>query len=373
MVNLLWGPPFAAKSQIIELAMQPEDVVVDLTMLWRALYPGTQQRARPDEVALYLDAVRVAAVRAAAEHEVTAWVPISTPDRSVVRLWMADAGADKVTVVQPPLANVLAAARRRARRDGTDACEQIVRKWFDSYAPAPEDVPFSLEEWDIDPGSRLGKYLTQGGSTMPMAEARSAVSSDGCRRVNLAAGLEIRAARKAGGRPVLAGTVLRYGDRSRLGLRMEEVFRPGAIEWDHDAPMNLTRQHDRGQPVGLVRLADGPDELRFEAEIVDTQAGRDTVTEVQAGLMRGASLEFHAVREEWETRKEMETRIVTKAFMSGLSVVDDGAFRSGRVEARASVLAARDRWRDEAAARRTLEALAELEASEALRRLGAAA
>ena len=358
MVRILWGPPFAAKSQVLEQIAGPEEAVIDTTSLWRSLFPATAAKVRSTEVATYVHAVKVAAVREAVRNDIDAWVPVSTADRTVLKYWMEDAATDEVTVLAPPRQNAMAEAIKRGRRDGTDECQQIVASWYDGYIPEPSDVPFDLGEWGIDPNSRLGRYLTVGGTKMGGTDTRS----DGARYVTFNAGLEIREARVEGGRPVLRGVVLRYGDRSKLGYRFEEEFRPGSIQWDDAKPMNLTRQHYRGAPVGLVRLTDGPNELRFESEIIDTQAGNDTVKEVKAGLMRGASLEFHAVSEEFKKEDDIDLRVVTKALMTGLSVVDDGAFGSGRVEARAEVRAARDRWRDELAARRAADTLAAMDA-----------
>ena len=364
-VKILWGPPFSAKSQILDRIAKPEEAVIDATRIWRATFPNTKQKVRSRDVALFVQETRMAAVRAAVKHDIDAWVPISTADRAVVKLWQADARQDEVVVVKPPRQNAMAAAMRRGRRDGTTECEDMVARWYDSHVPDPADIPFDLAAYGIPAGSPLGRYLTVGGAK-PMKETRSTLT----RMLVRDAALEVREARQEGGRPVLAGVVLRYGDKSRMGWRAEEVFEPGSIQWDAEKPMNLTRQHNRGAPIGLVRLQDGPNELRFSADISDTQAGRDTITEVQDGLMRGASLEFHAVRDEWQAQpNDGELRIIKKAVMTGLSVVDDGAYSSGTVEARAAadLEAAIARARGERAARRaaaTLRALEVLEGGE---------
>ena len=222
---------------------------------------------------------------------------------------------------------------------------------------------FDLREYGIDPDSDLGRYLTAEGAGL--ADARSAARSTAI-TITADAGLEVREAE--GGRgPMLTGTVLRYGDRSRIG-GYDEVFRRGAIQWDSDRPMNLNLQHDRGRAIGLVNLKDAGDRVTFESEVLDTSDGRDAITAVKGGVLRGASLEFHAVDEDWQESDGRTVRIVSRARMVGLAVVDDGAYPSGRVEARARELAAGyDRWRTARRARAALGDLLVAEALEAIR------
>ena len=82
-------------------------------------------------------------------------------------------------------------------------------------------------------------------------------------------------------------------------------------------------------------LEDGPDALRMRAELPETTAATDTLALVRAGVLRGLSVEMHPRRES----QVSGVRSISKARLSGLSVVDSGAFDGARVEARAEVRA----------------------------------
>lgn len=363
-VRILNGPPLSAKSQILDEIAAPEDAVIDSTLLWTALFPYTALKVRSIEQARLVEDAKARAVMRARDNGMDAWVTIATPDRAKIQTWMRRTGAKEALTVIPPRANVERAARRRGRMDGSDECEQIVNRWYESYEPAPEDVLFDVREWGIDPGSDLGRYLTVEGAGM--ADTRAAGGGAAAFRLTADAALEVREAADGRG-PVLAGTVLRYGDKSRITPTSDEVFRRGAIQWDSERPMNLNVQHDRARAIGLVSLQDAGDRVLFESEVLDTTDGRDAITAVKGGVLRGASLEFHALDSDWIDEDGRTTRVITRARMVGLAVVDDGAYPSGRVEARAAEFAGSlRRWRAERAARRALADLAAAAALEAV-------
>ena len=85
---------------------------------------------------------------------------------------------------------------------------------------------------------------------------------------------------------------------------------------------------------GLV-LEDGPEALQMRAELPETTAASDTLALVKAGVLRGLSVEMHPHQE----RQVSGVRSISKARLSGLSVVDSGAFDGAVVEARAEVRA----------------------------------
>ena len=102
----------------------------------------------------------------------------------------------------------------------------------------------------------------------------------------------------------------------------------------------LNRQHRRDRVLsrsgaGLTLTATG-DALRFAAELVDTAEARDTVALVRAGVLRGASIEFSSIEERWSG----DLRTVLKARLSGIAVVDNGAYSTATVSARAQERAA---------------------------------
>ena len=130
----------------------------------------------------------------------------------------------------------------------------------------------------------------------------------------------------------LLGTAIRYGEIATLPFGHER-FEPGAFAPLSDVILNV--QHDRGRPLartggGGLMLHDDPTELRIEASLPDTQVGNDTLSLVKAGVLRGLSIEFQATEE----RMDGNVRIVQRARLSGVAVVDSGAYPGSVVEAR---------------------------------------
>ena len=148
---------------------------------------------------------------------------------------------------------------------------------------------------------------------------------------------ELRAA--AEGR-TLSGNVVVYREVS-TGLPWREQIEPGAFQPLGDVRLNLQHQRTvllaRTGGGGLV-LEDGPEALRMRAELPETTAASDTLALVRAGVLRGLSVEMHP-RQEHQVNG---VRSISKARLSGLSVVDSGAWDGARVEARAEVRAEGD-------------------------------
>ena len=153
--------------------------------------------------------------------------------------------------------------------------------------------------------------------------------------------------RSSDGAPgVLSGVAIRYGDRAEIGPGVFERFEPGAFGPDvAQSTVVCNRQHNRAAPLGraggLLRLSDTPIELRAELRLPDTEAGRDTATLVREGVLRGFSIEFAAERDRIEGGN---TRVVERATLSGLSVVDDPAYGESVVALRARIACA-NAWR----------------------------
>ena len=138
---------------------------------------------------------------------------------------------------------------------------------------------------------------------------------------------------------VLKGTVVDYADRAKFGS-FTERFLPGSIRVD-DPILNL--QHDRGKPVaragaGLV-IEDGPQRMTMQATLPDTVYGREARELVSAGILRGISLEFLAVKEKWDGHQ----RTITEAVMTGIGLVDKPAYGRSEIEARLADMQGRPR------------------------------
>ena len=129
------------------------------------------------------------------------------------------------------------------------------------------------------------------------------------------------------------GVAMRYGAIGRGGGGMMERFEPRAIQVSDNAI--LTLQHDRKQPVarsGAGLEFDHDDErLAFRAAYPDTEYGRRARELVGAGILRGVSIEFAPLSE----RMESGIRVIERAAMPRLSLVDVPAYPSSVIEARA--------------------------------------
>ena len=116
---------------------------------------------------------------------------------------------------------------------------------------------------------------------------------------------------------------------------MPERFEPGAFGDLSGADVILNRQHLRAAPLartggGGLTLADGPDALRMSADLPETREAADALTLVRAGILRGLSVEFRALRE----RIERGVRVIVRAKLIRIGLVDEPAYKGAGVEAR---------------------------------------
>ena len=84
---------------------------------------------------------------------------------------------------------------------------------------------------------------------------------------------------------------------------------------------------------GGLELIDTREALNIRATLPITQDANDTIALILGGVLRGLSLEFSAVAE----RMEGETRIVERAELRGLAVVDRPAYSDSLVQAQAEL------------------------------------
>lgn len=139
--------------------------------------------------------------------------------------------------------------------------------------------------------------------------------------------IELRA---EGGRR-LVGTVVDYGDTADRSI-FTERFMPGSLAIDD---VLLYAQHERGQPLArtpqTLELRDGPDSLEMVATLPQTRLADDVLQLVSAGVLRGLSVGFVAVRDRMEGR----TRIIESAILDHIGVVDRPAYNESTVSVRA--------------------------------------
>ena len=132
----------------------------------------------------------------------------------------------------------------------------------------------------------------------------------------------------------LSGVAVKYGDTAKLPFGLER-FEPGAFGRVQDADIILNVQHRRDRPLarsggGGLLLTDSQRELAIAATLPSTRESDDALELVRTGVLRGLSIEFTARRD----RKDNGVRVVEKAELSGVGLVDRPAYRESSVEAR---------------------------------------
>ena len=128
----------------------------------------------------------------------------------------------------------------------------------------------------------------------------------------------------------VVGTVIRYGDRAKIGTYVTEEFAPGSLTKALTSDLIFAnRMHQPGQLLGRVgrglRLNDSEERLDFELDLPDTQTGRDTAYELRTGILTGASIEFGASQVEYKGSH----RIIREARLrptGGFAIVNDAAY-----------------------------------------------
>lgn len=131
----------------------------------------------------------------------------------------------------------------------------------------------------------------------------------------------------------LYGVAIRYGDTARLPWGPER-FEAGAFGDVANADVILNVQHNRGQPIArtpdTLKLTDTAEMLSISAELPQTRDADDVLELVRTGVLRGLSIEFIPRDEALENK----VRVVTRAELTGVGVVDKPAYPASSVAAR---------------------------------------
>ena len=128
---------------------------------------------------------------------------------------------------------------------------------------------------------------------------------------------------------VLSGRAMVYGD---VSPGYNERFLPGALR--HNGRIDLNLQHDRS--IVVVRgaiLTDTPRELRVRAELVPVRGQPElgVLGLIRRGAINAFSIEFDSRAE----RREAGVRVIERADLTGLALVDRGAYPGATAEVRA--------------------------------------
>ena len=131
-----------------------------------------------------------------------------------------------------------------------------------------------------------------------------------------------------GERKVL-GTAVPWGSIGQGDFGPERFMRSAFGPIEDFQMFNLTVQHDRGLGVSAdLNFRDTPKGLEVDATLANTTRGKDTLEECRSGILRGFSIEFIALEE----RKENRVRILDRALLLGLSLVDIPAYSDAKIE-----------------------------------------
>ena len=137
------------------------------------------------------------------------------------------------------------------------------------------------------------------------------------------------------GERTLVGTAMSYGDVATMPWGEKERFEPGAFGDLGNRDIILNVQHDRGRPIartggGGLKVSDNGTRLEIRAELPETREADDTLQLVQNRVLRGLSIEFNPRSDKLEN----DVRVITRADLNGIAVVDKPAYKQSRVDAR---------------------------------------
>ena len=128
----------------------------------------------------------------------------------------------------------------------------------------------------------------------------------------------------------LYGRAMAYNLPATVAPGKRELFLSGAFGSDRLAvPLNL--QHDKGlvlAEAGSYDIQDTPEALLVRARLAPSSAA---IRLVQRGALKGLSVEFDPLQE----RTEGGLRIIERARLRGVGLVDSPAYPASRVEVRA--------------------------------------
>ena len=320
-IRVVTGPPFAAKSQAVAAVRRPGDILLDTTPLWKA-FRDPADIERSDADGQLANALKRKGLDVAVSQERDGWLIVAERDPIRLEKWMAAAGAQKAWLVTAPMATLRARARKRG-----PSCEELLEKW-DGYED-DRDFQELVEPWSEDEMRDIHEFETQYRAAVDAVTVRQDGQDVQCRCLTDDA--ELRA---EGDSRVVSGIAVRYGDEARLAGFRERIARGALLLPEREA--NLTLQHVRAMPLGLLEWQDDEDALRFRSTLTEGTRQDQALMDVRSRLLRGASLEFPPPKYktlEIDSEKGPLMEIL-KANVLRLSLVDDGAYPQSSINLR---------------------------------------
>ena len=120
----------------------------------------------------------------------------------------------------------------------------------------------------------------------------------------------------------LVGVLMSYGKQAK---DRKEVFDFGSLKWDPTGIV-VNRQHLRSAPIARILPTVEGNDVKINAPLPDTSAGRDAAAEIRSGLMKGMSIEFKAVR---QSIVGGVRRITEAVFSPVLRLLTDPSYAAG--------------------------------------------
>ena len=327
-IRVVTGPPFAGKSQAVAKVRKSGDALFDTTVLWKSFYSPEPGAVRTMAQARVAQAAKMAGLKKAVAQGQDGWVTVAERDPIRLKKWLDAAGQTKASLVTEPMETLI----RRARKAGPE-CEELLTGW-DNYE---DDADFMAltERWsDEDMRTNLD-VVTQYRAAVEAVTVRQ--DGQDVQHRCLTDHADLRA--EGGDSRVVSGIAVRYGDEARLAGFRERIAR-GALTLPA-RKANLTLQHDRSQPVGILEWQDDDDALRFRATLTEGPRQDQALLDVRSELLRGASLEFPPPKYktlEIDSEKGPLMEIL-EAHVLRLSLVDDGAYPQSAIGLRVEPMA----------------------------------
>ncbi len=153
--------------------------------------------------------------------------------------------------------------------------------------------------------------------------------------------MEVRAAE---GERRISGYAATFNDVTDLGYFREQIA-TGAFDGRTDDDVRLLINHT-GVPLartinGTLRLSVDDDGLRYEAELADTQEGRDLYTLIQRGDISQSSFAFSIEDEKWDNKANLRT-VLKVGRLYDVSPVTYPAYATTTVSARSRAAVPQD-------------------------------
>ena len=334
-IKVVTGPPFSGKSQKVASVRQSGEVLLDTSPLWRTIFDPATGAVRSEEEARMIRAGMRTMLDIAVQEDMDGWLILAVRNPIRLKVWLEAAKQVKAFLISEPREELIA----RANRAGP-TCEQLLAEWDDFESD--EALSELTEPWVGERNMKTNKtrYRRACDAIGVMDPDCGVLAQHRC--LTEVAELRVERGEDDKDSRVVTGIAVRYGDLARIGSFREKI-KPGALELPENGKANLTLQHDRALPLGLLEWTNSAEALRVRSEFPEGARQDQVLADIEAGLLRGLSLEFIIKKEKEipsEDPEKADVYEIEDARVIRCSVVDDGAYPQATLDAREAVLEA---------------------------------